>query len=182
MSNAPITGGFCDPFTGGSGSSSEPPARSGPAWQPPATMSVTGGGVDPFTGSGKLGSWTGEMGKRQRGELAMGQGGELAMGSSAPQGQRVGCMHVHRRPTFHGSHTACNCATPGADCVHVYRPLAVHQPTPAAALAVPWWCHAQVAHPRRRHRHLRLLLPSLHSTTCLAPRRWAASCANSTLS
>ncbi|GFR47642.1 hypothetical protein Agub_g9384, partial [Astrephomene gubernaculifera] len=45
-----ITGGFCDPFTGGGGSSRPPAAPRLPAGTLPA--SITGGGVDPFTGGG----------------------------------------------------------------------------------------------------------------------------------
>ncbi|GIL93050.1 hypothetical protein Vretifemale_20531 [Volvox reticuliferus] len=43
-----ITGGFCDPFTGGSGS--RPALRPVAATPAAAPMSITGGGVDPFTG------------------------------------------------------------------------------------------------------------------------------------
>mmetsp|Transcript_2177 Transcript_2177/g.5525 ORF Transcript_2177/g.5525 Transcript_2177/m.5525 type:complete len:870 (-) Transcript_2177:299-2908(-) len=52
VNDLPITGGFCDPFTGGgSGSSSAPPP---PMYRPPpqslADLPITGGFVDPFTG------------------------------------------------------------------------------------------------------------------------------------
>ncbi|GLI62315.1 hypothetical protein VaNZ11_004922, partial [Volvox africanus] len=51
-----ITGGFCDPFTGGSGSRQAPrPAAATPGALP---MSITGGGVDPFTGGGGGGGQT----------------------------------------------------------------------------------------------------------------------------
>ncbi|GLC42085.1 hypothetical protein PLESTB_001066500 [Pleodorina starrii] len=53
-----ITGGFCDPFTGGAGSGSRPPPRptggAAPVSSQPAP--ITGGGVDPFTGGGGGGS------------------------------------------------------------------------------------------------------------------------------
>jgi phospholipase A-2-activating protein len=55
----PITGGFCDPFTGGGdgggggGGGGGPPRPQPPP--PAATFSVTGGGVDPFTGGGSGG-------------------------------------------------------------------------------------------------------------------------------
>ncbi|KAI8476175.1 MAG: WD40-repeat-containing domain protein [Monoraphidium minutum] len=49
-----VTGGFCDPFTGGGGGGEAPrpppPPRGAPP--PPGAFSVTGGGVDPFTGGG----------------------------------------------------------------------------------------------------------------------------------
>lgn len=56
VDDLPITGGFCDPFTGGSTSSSTPAASapaSRPCMPPPdsSTFDITGGGVDPFTGS-----------------------------------------------------------------------------------------------------------------------------------
>ena len=49
-----ITGGGCDPFTGGGGGSggggSRPPMARPPA-VPLSELPITGGGVDPFTGS-----------------------------------------------------------------------------------------------------------------------------------
>eukprot|EP00879_Flechtneria_rotunda_P019305 GHRR01020275.1.p1 GENE.GHRR01020275.1~~GHRR01020275.1.p1 ORF type:complete len:432 (+),score=183.42 GHRR01020275.1:420-1715(+) len=54
MADLPITGGFCDPFTGGSSSSTgntAAPARAPAATAAlPTTYDITGGGVDPFTG------------------------------------------------------------------------------------------------------------------------------------
>jgi phospholipase A-2-activating protein len=52
LGDGPITGGFCDPYTGGgTGERSAPPPR--PTQVPaaaPGPMSVTGGFCDPFTG------------------------------------------------------------------------------------------------------------------------------------
>jgi len=48
LDNLPVTGGFCDPFTGGSATA---PSHLPPAYQlPTGPVSITGGGVDPFTG------------------------------------------------------------------------------------------------------------------------------------
>lgn len=73
----PITGGFCDPFTGGGPSTSAappPPQPRAPA-PPPSSFSITGGGVDPFTGGGG-GQSSGSSG--QRGSQT-GLGGGLAL-------------------------------------------------------------------------------------------------------
>ena len=54
VNNLPITGGFCDPFTGGSGSTDTPMPQAPSLPRPPVstTYDITGGGVDPFTGGG----------------------------------------------------------------------------------------------------------------------------------
>lgn len=48
---APITGGFCDPFTGGSSEQPTAPPHQRPTMVAPTPGDVTGGGVDPFTGA-----------------------------------------------------------------------------------------------------------------------------------
>jgi phospholipase A-2-activating protein len=52
LGDLPITGGFCDPFTGGgTGETSAPPPRPAPApAAPTGPISITGGFCDPFTG------------------------------------------------------------------------------------------------------------------------------------
>lgn len=52
LGDLPITGGFCDPFTGGgTGETSAPPPRPAPApVAPTGPISITGGFCDPFTG------------------------------------------------------------------------------------------------------------------------------------
>lgn len=82
-SNMPITGGFCDPFTGGASSSAAQQQAARPTYTPPsaASMSVTGGGVDPFTGGGSSSSWAqGAMNDSSR---------QVALSSPAPRGYMI---------------------------------------------------------------------------------------------
>ncbi|KAF8055486.1 Plaa [Scenedesmus sp. PABB004] len=53
VADLPITGGGCDPFTGGGGGESAAPYRApaAPA-AAPSSYDITGGGADPFTGGG----------------------------------------------------------------------------------------------------------------------------------
>eukprot|EP00798_Chlamydomonas_sp_ICE-L_P025625 gene25625-11281_t len=64
FNNMPVTGGFCDPFTGGDSSMSEAPSGSQrPQMAPPPpldSLPVTGGGIDPISG-GAGGGARGQM-------------------------------------------------------------------------------------------------------------------------
>mmetsp|Transcript_16702 Transcript_16702/g.36120 ORF Transcript_16702/g.36120 Transcript_16702/m.36120 type:complete len:835 (+) Transcript_16702:62-2566(+) len=70
LAGTPITGGFCDPFTGGSSSSSAPPQQPTHTSLPGlGNLPITGGGVDPFTGGSTAGQALTAPGQYREGSL-----------------------------------------------------------------------------------------------------------------